>query len=64
MKLVAMFRGWFGRGPSQAEKQLLRRCHGDATQTERLIRHEVARQPQLSRAAASKAALDRWARDR
>jgi hypothetical protein len=64
MKLVAVFRTWFTRGPSRAEKQLLRRCGGDADQTERLIRHELARRPQLSRSAASEAALDRWTRDR
>ena len=64
MKLAAVVRGWFARGPSRAEKQLLRRCSGDASQAERLIRHELARRPQLSRAAASQAALDRWARDR
>jgi hypothetical protein len=63
MKLVAAFRTWFTRS-SRAEKQLLRRCGGDADQTERLIRHELVRRPQLSRSAASQAALDRWTRDR
>lgn len=64
MTLAALIRTWFARSPSRAEKQLLRRCHGDADQTERLIRHELARRPQLSRAAASQAALERWQRDR
>jgi hypothetical protein len=64
MKLGEALRKWFSRGPSRAEQQLLHRCHGDAEQTERLIRHELARRPQLSRAAASQAALDRWSRDR
>jgi hypothetical protein len=57
------FKHWFHR-PSQAEQRLLHRCFGDAAQMERLIAHEQAQRPQLSRAAASAAALDRWARDR
>lgn len=64
MTLAAVFRKWFAGGPSRAEKQLLRRCGGDSEQAERLIRHEIARRPRLSRAAASQAALDRWTRDR
>ena len=64
MTLAAVFRTWFARGASRPEKQLLRRCGGDTEQVERLIRHELARRPQLSRSAASQAALDRWTRDR
>jgi hypothetical protein len=64
MKLAAVVRSWFARGPSRAEKHLLRRCSGDTSQAERLIQHELTRRPQLSRAAASQAALERWARDR
>ena len=64
MKLREAFGKWFKLGPSRAEQQLLHRCRGDAEQTERLIRHEVSRRPQLTRAAASRAALDRWSRDR
>jgi hypothetical protein len=58
------FKRWLLHRPSQAEKRLLHRCRGDAAQMERLIAHEQARRPQLSRAAASEAALDRWSRDR
>ena len=64
MKLGEVFRRWLRGGPSAAEKQLLRRCMGDAEQTARLIRYELMQRPRLSRAAASQAALDRWARDR
>ena len=64
MNLAGAFRAWFSTGPSRAEKQLLARCRGDAAQTERLISYELGKRPQLSRAAASKAALDRWSRDR
>jgi hypothetical protein len=64
MQLPGVFAKWFARGPSSAEKQLLVRCRGDATQTERLISYEITRRPHLSRAAASEAALDRWSRDR
>src|SRR5579872_101648 len=56
------FKQWFHR-PSRAEQRLLHRCFGDAAQMERLIAHEQVRRPQLSRAAASEAALDRWSRD-
>jgi len=64
MKLGVMVRKWFNRGPSRPEQQLLHRCFGDAEQTERLIRYELARRPRLSRADASRSALERWARDR
>src|SRR5580765_7309452 len=42
MKLGEALRKWFSHGPSRAEQRLLHRCHGDAEQTERLIRHELA----------------------
>jgi len=61
---VSLFSKWFSRGPSTAERKLLSRCMGDAAQTERLIGFELKRRPQLSRAAASQAALDRWSHDR
>jgi hypothetical protein len=61
---VSFFKKWFARGPSKFEQQLLRRCGGDAAQVGRLIDYELTRRPHLSRAAASQAALDRWARDR
>jgi len=64
MRLVQVFKRWFARRPSHTEKQLLRRCFGDAAQVQRLIDHELARHPKRSRAEAAKAALDRWARDR
>lgn len=46
------------------DPRLLHRCCGDAGQAERLIHDKLARRPGQSRAAASGAALDRWARDR
>jgi len=64
MKLAGVFRKWFSNRPSQAERQLLQRCRGDALQTERLIKYELSRRPHLSRTAASEAALDRWSRER
>ena len=54
---------WFRR-PSAAEKALLRRCAGDKAQMERLIQHELARKPDLSRKTASRCALERWQRQR
>ena len=63
MKLGEALRKWFRRGPSRVERQLLLRCRGDSEQTERLIGYELTRRPQLSRAAASHAALERWSRD-
>jgi hypothetical protein len=64
MQLPGVLRKWFAARSSKAEKQLLARCRGDAAQIERLIAFEQSRRPQLSRAAASEAALDRWNRDR
>ena len=64
MGWIQAFKRWLSDRPSPAEKQLLHRCFGDTAQMERLIAHEQARRPLLSRAAASRAALDRWARDR
>ena len=64
MSWLRAFKRWLRHRPSQAEKRLLHRCLGDTAQVERLIAHEQARRPQLSRAAASAAALDRWSRDR
>ena len=64
MGWLRTFKGWFTPGPSHAEKQLLHRCFGDAAQAQRLIDHELARRPRLSRADAARSALDRWTRDR
>lgn len=64
MRLPRALTRWFHRGPSQAEKRLLHRCAGDSGQAERLIGHELTRRPQISRAAACEAAVDRWNRDR
>ena len=64
MGWMRAFKRWLSHRPSQVEKQLLHRCFGDTAQMERLIAHDQARRPQLSRTAASEAALDRWARDR
>jgi hypothetical protein len=63
MGLVGAFKKWFSRR-SRAEKQLVHRCVGDGAQAERLIAYELQRRPGLSRAAASRAALERWTRDR
>lgn len=64
MSIVSSFSNLFTPGPSAEEKQLLQRCRGDASQLERLINLELSRRPNLSRAQASKSALDRWSRDR
>lgn len=53
----------FRRTPA-SEKTLLARCAGDKAQMERLIEHELERRPGLSRAVASRWALERWTRDR
>ena len=63
-KLSQVFTRWFRRGPGAEERRLLHRCRGDRELTERLIAHELARRPGLSRAAASGSALERWNRDR
>jgi hypothetical protein len=55
------FASWFKR-PSSDELRLLRRCGGDEEQMERLIAHELARKPGLSREKASASALERWNR--
>jgi hypothetical protein len=64
MRLPKVLTRWFRSGPSQAEKRLLHRCAGDLAQAERLIDHELSRRPQISRAAACDAAVERWNRDR
>ncbi|MBL9015574.1 MAG: hypothetical protein JNL83_15425 [Myxococcales bacterium] len=61
----SLLRRWFGgtrRGTDEA--RLLHRCHGDAALVERLIAHELARRPEVSRAAAARSAMERWNRDR
>ena len=57
------FAQWFKK-PSQAEKQLLVMCRGDREQLERLIRLEIAKNPERTREFASQAAIDRWTRGR
>jgi len=72
MGWVDAIRRWFAgaggrqspRAPSRAENELLHLCRGDAEKVERLIDYEHTQQPSLSRAAASRAAVERWARDR
>ncbi len=51
---------WFKKGPSASERELLGRCRGDREMLERLIRFEVSRRPNLTRAAAAASAVDRW----
>jgi hypothetical protein len=63
-RISTLFARWFRRGPGAEEKRLLRRCAGDPELTERLIGHELARRPGLSRAAAAESAEQRWNRDR
>jgi len=48
---------------SAEEKTLLLVCRGDAYQMERLIAHENARRPGMSRKRQAKAALDRYKHD-
>ena len=60
---MGLLASWFRR-TSASEKALLHRCAGDQAQVERLIQHELERRPDLSRATASKWALERWARGR
>jgi len=65
--LVKALSRWFGRGGSKAsedEAALLHRCRGDHELANRLIGYELARRPSASRASASKAALERWQRER
>lgn len=50
--------------PWDQEAALLRLCHGDKAQAERLIEFERQRQPQLSRAGAALAAATRLRHDR
>jgi hypothetical protein len=57
---------WF-RGGSQSsadEQRLLVRCRNDRALADRLIAAELSRRPNLSRAAASRSALDRWSHER
>ncbi|MDC7697862.1 hypothetical protein [Vogesella indigofera] len=44
--------------------KLLTACHGDAAKVERLIDHEIRKDPKLSRSAAVVSALDRLYMDR
>lgn len=50
--------------PWDHEAALLRLCHGDKAQMERLIEFEQQREPQLSRAGAALAAATRLRHDR
>ncbi|MBA3454866.1 MAG: hypothetical protein H0T42_17390 [Deltaproteobacteria bacterium] len=67
MGILKALTGWFRKGParpSEAEQRLVYRCAGDVEQAERLINLELSRRPQISRATACDAAMDRWNRDR
>lgn len=50
--------------PWDHEAELLRLCHGDRQLMERLIRHEMERKPDLSRAGAMLAAATRLRHDK
>lgn len=50
--------------PWDHEAELLRLCHGDRRLMERLIRHEMERKPDLSRAGAMLAATTRLRHDK
>lgn len=50
--------------PWDHETELLRLCHGDRQLMERLIRHEMERKPDLSRAGAMLAAATRLRHDK
>jgi hypothetical protein len=50
--------------PWDQEAALLRLCHGDKALMERLIRHELERNPELSRAGAALAAATRLKHDK
>ncbi len=41
------------------KEDLIRACHGDRSQAERLINHEITRKPKLSYKAAAKLALSK-----
>jgi hypothetical protein len=58
---LASLTTWFRRRTPE-ERLLLKRCAGDSAMMERLIQHELARRPDLSRAKASEWALERWLR--
>jgi hypothetical protein len=45
-------------------KILVSRCMGDSKQADRLIQHELTKDPSQSRAQATRAAIARWERDR
>lgn len=53
-----------GYKPWDQEAALLRLCHGDKALLERLIRHELERNPELSRAGAALAAATRLKHDK
>ena len=55
---------WFRKRASASERVLVGRCRGDGELANRLIAHEIERDPRLSRGAASQRAVERWDRDR
>lgn len=64
LALAAGWYWWSTKGPSGSpESQLHRICHGNETQTERLIQGEIARSPGISRAEAARRAVERYRRD-
>jgi hypothetical protein len=56
--LIALF-----KPGDKEQKALLTRCRNDQAQADRLIAHEVERNPKLDRNAAAKAALESLRRD-
>lgn len=50
-------------GARHVETQLLRICHGNEAQAERLIEGEMARAPGITRAEAASRAVARYRRD-
>jgi hypothetical protein len=50
--------------PLDHEAELIRLCHGDKQMAERLIRHELERSPEFSRAGAALAAATRLKHDK
>ena len=70
--VVIIFVRRFGRGAStrkaglgvDVDGDLLRACHGDRRTADRLVQHELDRQPALSRTAAALLALSRLRDDK
>ncbi len=65
LALLALTGWWLLRRPSASdpEADLLRVCHGDREQAERLIRLELARAPGITRTHAARRATESRRRD-